>query len=387
MTTQRVYRAAALSVAIFTGLGVPAALAGPAGWEMPFAENARLPKDFRQWEIPRSDGSPLTAFLACLAPAAGAERRPLMIYLDGSGAQSLFVSAGERVGCTTWGLLAQTAGARFHVVAAEKRGVKFLDNLRPGVSEGASDDYLRHATLDGRVADVRVLIDALANQPAVDSSKIVLVGHSEGAVVAAAVAAVEPRVTHVAFLSGGGPTQFFDLLVLQRRRLLEAGKSLEEIETEVSQLERQFGEILAEPQSIEKFFAGHTYRRWASFGQHPPIDALLKSKCRLFLAHGTEDESVPIEAFDLLTVELLRAGRKDVTVHRYAGYDHGLTKRGGKPRRWIGDVFRDVVSWVGEASPAADRAGKQSDAGKPGSEKPGAAPAEPDRSAPSAEKQ
>lgn len=92
---------------------------------------------------------------------------------------------------------------------------------------------------------------------------------------------------------------------------------------------------------------GHAYRRWASFCSHPPVEALLRTKARLFLAHGSADDSVPIEAFDLLCAELIRAGRTDVDIRRYAGRGHSLAPpgaaRGGPP---LADLFDDILNWA-----------------------------------------
>ena len=45
-----------------------------------------------------------------------------------------------------------------------------------------------------------------------DAARTLVIGHSEGGIVAAYVAAKLPKVTHVASLAGGGPTQLFDFV-------------------------------------------------------------------------------------------------------------------------------------------------------------------------------
>jgi pimeloyl-ACP methyl ester carboxylesterase len=312
---------------------------------MGWVANPKLPPVFRQFEIPRPDGSRIVAFLSDFNGGVS-KRKFLMVYLDGSGAQSLFTIANGRTGVGLFGVLARMASARYHVASVEKRGVKFGECDRPGSAESASLEYTRHATRDRRVADVRSLLDTLVRQRQVDSRRIVLVGHSEGADVAAAVAAVDSRVTHVAFLSGGGPTQMFDLLVLTRKRMARENKSPAEIEAAIRTLEDRFRQILTDPDSETKSFMGHAYRRWSSFFRSSPAEALLRTEARLFLAHGTEDESVPIESFDYLVVELLRANKEGVVVRRYPGRDHGLSdsnRPSGRPP--MTDVFEEILTW------------------------------------------
>ncbi|MCG3130416.1 MAG: hypothetical protein FLDDKLPJ_01173 [Phycisphaerae bacterium] len=193
------------------------------------------------------------------------------------------------------------------------------------------------------------LLQPLLEDPAVDPSRVVLVGHSEGAVVAAAVAALEPRVTHVAFLSGCGPSQFFDLMVLRRRAMQKTGRPAEEIERGVAGLEAEFRAILAEPDRVDKTFMGHAYRRWASYGRYAATDDLRRTSCKIFLAHGTDDTSVSIESFDAMTADLLRTGRKNVTVRRYAGRDHSLRAPDAAPQDPpMRDVLDEILAWAKE---------------------------------------
>ena len=244
-------------------------------WNLDFTENPKLPSAFREFAVPRPDGTIMRAYLANIGPNSDA-RRPLMIYLDGSGAGSLFVETKGRIGVSLFGLLAQAADNNFHVVAGEKRGVPFL-NKAYGSGENAPEEYTLNATYEGRVAEARLLLDTLLKQPRIDPTRVVLVGHSEGADVAAAVAAQDPRVTHVAFLAGGGPTQMYDLIILQRKRMRQRGATPEQIEAAVQKLENDYRTIFADPMSATKFFQGHAYRRWSTFFRHPPAGNLLKN--------------------------------------------------------------------------------------------------------------
>jgi len=338
---------AILTIALLSVLAVPRGVQADAeGWSLQWTDNAKLPPVFRQAEISRNDGSRAKVFLADFDKGLS-RRKGLLVYLDGSGAQSLFSIADGRTGVGMFGVIAQVAAPNYHTATVEKRGVEFGASGRPGSGEGASAEYTAHATRGERIADVRLLLDTLIGEPNIDSQRVILVGHSEGADVAAGVAAADPRVTHVAFLSGGGASQMFDLIVLTRRRMAQQNKSPDEIEKAIRRLEEDYRDIFAHPQSETKFFMGHAYRRWSDFFNQPAANALLRTKAKLFLAHGTEDQSVPIESFDFLTVELLRAGKDNVAVRRYPGRDHGLSAPNrpgnGPPMK---DVFEEIISWT-----------------------------------------
>ncbi len=347
MTHRALAKYGALTVALLSVLALLRAVsAGPEGASLKWTDNPKLPPVFKQTEATREDGSRATVFVADFDNDL-TQRKGLLVYLDGSGAQSLFTIRDGKTGVGMFGLLARAATQHYHTAAVEKRGVDFGASGRPGSGEGASEEYTAHATRHERIADVRLLLDILIGELNIDPQRIVLVGHSEGADVAAGVAAADPRVTHVAFLSGGGASQMFDLIVLTRHRLAQQGKSADEIEQAVRRLEKDYRDILADPESVTKFFMGHAYRRWSSFFAHPAAEDLLRTEANLFVAHGTEDQSVPIESFDFLTAELLREGKDNVVVRRYPGRDHGLSapnRPQNKPP--LTDVFEEIISWT-----------------------------------------
>ncbi len=345
-------RGTILYLALFAGAGAFAQVStsspasDPAGWRLEFVANDKLPPVFRQGAAARCDGSTMTFFLGNFDDSLAA-RRPLLVYLDGSGAQSHFVSMGERTGYGIFGLVARRAGGQFHVATVEKRGVSFGDASRHGSAEGASAEYQQHATLADRVADVRLLLDVLLNEPNVDPARVVLLGHSEGSDVAAAVAGADPRVTHVAFLACGGAPQFYDFFLMRRKQLAESGASAEEVEQGITALENEIRDILAQPESETKFWLGHAYKRWATFATHAAAQSLLRSQARLFLAHGSADTSVPIESFDYLVCELLLQRRPGVTIRRYAGRDHSFNPKGVEPSSEpFLEVLNEVLTWA-----------------------------------------
>lgn len=341
--------AAVILAALWAG-AIPARWAAAAeNRALPLVDNALLPPAFKQGEAVRADASRMVFFVSDVNDGLQG-RRPVLIYVEGSGAQSHFPKVGERIGIGIYGLIARHAGDRYHVAATEKRGVEFGDPGKRGVAEGASVDYNEHATLAERVADLRLLLDVLLAAPNVDANRVLVVGHSEGADVAAAAAAEDPRITHVAFLAGGGAAQFFDFFVMRRKQMAAEGATPEEVEQSIAGLEGEIRAVLAEPASTSKFYMGHAYKRWATFATTASADNLVRTRARLYLGHGTEDTSVPIESFDFLVVELLRHGRTDFVARRYVGCDHSFMKKGEEPSsKPFLAVLDDVLAWVDAA--------------------------------------
>lgn len=287
-------------------------------------KNDELPSSFKQFRVPRGDGSFGTAYIATKDDSLS-DKRPLIVFVNGSGAQSHFFKVGEQIGASLFGVIAREMKGDFHLATIEKRGVDFADEVeRPGSAIGASEEYQLNATLEGRVENTRALLDVLMEAPFVDSNKVILFGHSEGADVAAAVAAKDERVTHVVFLSGGGAPQFFDFFVMQRKSMEEQGNTSDEIESAMGKLEQKIAEIMQDSDSIDQFWQGHAYRRWASFATVSSAESLLQSKAKVFAAHGSNDASVPIESFDLLAAKLVAERSSDVKICRFPGRNHAF---------------------------------------------------------------
>lgn len=310
---------------------------------------------FERYFTPDRFGRTITFYLS-VAPAAKAPL-PLALYIQGSGCQSLFKKAGHGVAGGYQNLLRDVAQGRARVLVVEKSGVKYLDEAqRAGTALGASREFLEEHTLPRWAEANAAAVRAAHTLPGVDPSRTLVLGHSEGGIVAARVAAEEPRVTHVASLAGGGPTQLFSLAELARRGRL--GDPAKDAETRVRQVYEGWAQIRADPDSVTRFLWGHPHRRWSSFLKSSVTEELLRSQARVYLAQGTEDASSPLAAFDVLYAELLTRGR-DVTGERIEGADHGFRPKGASgPPAEMKALLGRVVDWfVNSGSAPAGRPG------------------------------
>jgi pimeloyl-ACP methyl ester carboxylesterase len=190
------------------------------------------------------------------------------------------------------------------------------------------------------VADHRAVIDWYLRglEPGVP---VVLVGASEGGDVAAAVAAAEPRITHVVLVGcGGGWSQAQELRheLDQRGSVLGLGS--------LAALEDRFRAIREAPDSVE-LWAGHPYCRWSSFLWAPPLDDLVRVNVPILLIHGDADRAVPVESARALVGAFWARGKRNLTYREHAGLDHRLhdvvRDRSGFPR-----VEVDLVAWFAE---------------------------------------
>ncbi|HVK09783.1 MAG TPA: alpha/beta fold hydrolase [Gemmataceae bacterium] len=282
-------------------------------------------------------GRTITAYLSRPPKASADKALPVILFVSGSGCQSVWTRHEGKVNSGLQGLLYQLAEGRARVLVVEKPGVKPLDNpKRPGTATEGSREFLEEHTLPRWATANAAALRAVLARPDVDPKRVLVAGHSEGGIVAARVAAEVPAVTHVAPLSCAGVTQLFSLADLARRRAPE-GRG----DAAAQAVYDEWAKILARPESVDDFWMGHPYRRWSTFLKSSVIDELKRGKAKVYLAHGTADEADSVAGFDVMRAELLAAGR-DVTAERVEGGDHGLGVKGqGGPRK----VFANVVAW------------------------------------------
>lgn len=270
-----------------------------------------------------------------LDSTTGSAPLPLMVWVQGTGCASLFGRDGKRITQGVQVLLHDVAAGRARVLAVEKPGVEFLDAQPDAGNSGTCrPEFLREHTLDRWAEAIGASIQAAWKLPGVDSSRTLVIGASEGGIVAVHVSNVLPTVTHAASLSGGGPIHLYDFAEFVRRRKLDPEKEVYDC----------YKDILHDPTSTTKFCWGHPYRMLLSFLQTSVLEECLRSKAKLYLVQGTADESNFIAGFDVMRAELARSQREAV-FERVEGADHGLDKPGQMPPDGLLEVLGRVANW------------------------------------------
>lgn len=275
---------------------------------------------------------------------------PLIVFIQGSGCSSAFMRSPEgKVGGGIQMLIYQQANQgqarpRAKVMVVEKPGVSFCDSPeRPGSGIGCSEEFLREHTLERWAGAVSAALESALTLPGIDPSRVLVSGHSEGGIVAAAVAAQRPEVTAVGVLACGGPSQLFDMAELARRPRFD-GEAEEDREARVEEIYDAWSRIAADPMSTTKFEWGHPHRRWSTFLSTSTLELLNKSAARVYLAYGTADQAVPVASTDALRAELVRRGR-DVTCERIVGVDHGYALPGKAGFEGMRGVIARMTEW------------------------------------------
>lgn len=343
-----------MHVMIACALAQPPVPAAPGGVAAP-AEGERVPGQPWVRHVTTDALARRITFYLSESSRAG-DPLPLIVYVHGSGSQSIFTKVGERiVGCAGQSSVLDVAAGRAHVLIVEKPGVAFLDSPKsPGGASEASEEFRREHTLERWAEAVSAAMRAATYLPTVDRSKTLVIGHSEGGLVACKVARDNPLVTHVATLAGGGPSQLYDLVELARRGDFFNVPGAD-AQRRVDLLLGQWNEVIADPDSAERLFLGHPHRRWSSFLASSPMDQLAMFGGEIFIGQGSADKAVLPESAELLRIELLAHGKRS-TFKLIEGADHSFSRVSEDGKRVDGwtPMMRDVVDWF-VGAPQAER--------------------------------
>ena len=222
-----------------------------------------------------------------------------------------------------------------HALAA--RGIASLRYDKRGVGgsvyPGLSEDALRFEHL---VDDAVALAGLLAQDDRI--GRIALVGHSEGALIAA-LAAQEAQAQAVVSIAGAGSRAS----ALMRRQMAD---TLPQDITEpafaaLAALEAQQA-VDDVPDALFLLFRPTVQPYLISWFRHDPPAVLADLHVPVMLVHGSADTQVGVEH-----AQWLQAGKPDARLEIVAGMDH-LMGVGGDTRRGADVVGGAVAAWLQE---------------------------------------
>jgi hypothetical protein len=233
---------------------------------------------------------------------AGASRVPIVITITGSGAH---YRDGNRDPNDRYRPFRQIAER------LSRCGIATLLLDDRGV--GASDGDAASATLEDTAADVRAAIDDVRHRPVVDGSRVALIGHSYGGVVAPLVAAADPTIAAVVLL-GGPATSFRETMRYQHRYRIAHDDSIP-IDRKDAALEAAMRQ-----QDLNVTRSTEAWRR--SVQDRDPLLTARKLRMPVLILHGLTDRAVdPANAMSL-EAAIREGGNQGVKRHLFPGLNH-----------------------------------------------------------------
>lgn len=286
------------------------------------------------------------------------DKKPLIVYLQGSTNLPLYyLKPNQKYYYNGVTLNLDVISNSYHVILISKPNTPLADSIKIAPSgrkyypmrEGYREKY----SLDWRANSADKVINHALENLNIDTSTIIVWGHSEGSQVAPAVAVRNKKVTHVVSMMGNSLNHLYDFILMERMSALNGDKSNEEAQANIDSLYTEFEKIYKDPKSTTKEWFGETYYKWSSFTINSPIDHMLQLDIPILYVAGGEDYH-SILNMDYAKLEFLRKGKDNLTYKVYPNCDHFFmetqTDETGKTE-WIDhlvEVNGFALKWVAE---------------------------------------
>ncbi len=255
---------------------------------------------------------------------------PLMIKYDSLGKQKIY---------NVFPFNPDSLSKEYHLAIISKPNIPLAINERSLNSDMTYSDspgsfpkkYIERNLLDYYVQRNIAVIKFLQRQSWISKTKLIVAGHSEGSTIAAKIAFVYPKVTHLIYSSGNPFGRIIS--IIEMARVMETDTA-----TYAEDAIKNWEKIVADSNNtIAK--QGDSYKATYGFSIPPPINYLSKLKIPILVTYGTKDYRL-VSFVDYLRVETIRQRKKNFTFKAYIGTEHNFF-----PLKPNGEINYDIFNW------------------------------------------
>ena len=223
--------------------------------------------------------------------------------------------------------------------ALTRAGIAVLrvDDRGVGKSTGDKEKFTSFDKAD----DVHVEVDWLRTQTGIDPKRIMLVGYSEGGLIAPMVAAKDPAIAAIITLAGPGVPG------MEVARYQVEQPILRDPKISAANREQVFAKEFAE---ALKDLSAHE----SSYLTIDPSSYDRQVRCPALIIQGGADATVPVRSAERIAAAMRAAGNPDVSVRVLPGISHSLLPDpGGLPSGWAAlpafltapDLLDELTRW------------------------------------------
>ena len=199
--------------------------------------------------------------------------------------------------------------------------------------------YIQTDSPELRAEDAINVLESILATHQYDS--VILLGGSEGALVANLITA-QVNIIDASIVFNGGGRWFFDDVLYN---VGVTSKTTQQAEDDTAGLTGFTQHILSsEPFDVE--VSGHGYRWWRNALEIDQLSLLAKTDSPVLLIQSQKDKSVSPILVNKMVSELAAIGKKNIRYLEYGSLDHGLRDRDGVSR--MDEVVEDIKAWLDE---------------------------------------
>lgn len=224
------------------------------------------------------------------------------------------------------------------VLLIEKYGInRKLKYSKDAERKDCPAQYLEKDNPAQRVADIKTVLDIVRKDG--QYKTFILLGGSEGAVIANLVSADVDSIDATIAFNGGGRWFIDDVshsIAVKHKNPAAARKEVDDF--------KGFAEHVLNSKPFELEVSGHGYHWWKKMLSIDQLDTLKKVKSPLLIIQGGMDTSVSPQKTDELVLRLEELGKNNIEYRRYEALDHGFKDSDGQSQRK--EVVSDINMWL-----------------------------------------
>lgn len=224
------------------------------------------------------------------------------------------------------------------VLLVEKYGID--SKLKYSTDPARKDcpaQYLEKDSPAQRVADIKTVLDTVRKDG--QYKTLILLGGSEGAVIANLMTADVDYINATIAFNGGGRWFIDDVshsIAVKHKNPAAARKDVDDF--------KGFAEHFLNSKPFELDVSGHGYHWWKQMLSIDQLDTLIKVNSPLLIIQGGMDTSVSPQKTDEMMQRLKELGKSNIEYRYYEALDHGLKDSDGKSLRK--KVVSDINFWL-----------------------------------------
>jgi len=247
-----------------------------------------------------------------LVPKSGTRPFAAVVMISGSGLQT----RDSRIALPG---LEQYAPFRQIAERLASDGVAVLRADDRGVGGSTGRETLENATTTSLAEDTRAQIAWLRGRREIDPQRIIVIGHSEGASIAAMVGASDPKVSALVLMAGVGK-RGADVSIEQQEDMLRSDTTMSEA-TRASLRAQQ-------KEAVKTILAGgdvpgQKFNAWTrEYFSYDPLVTIRKVKQPMLILQGERDRQVDQSHATLLANAAREAGNTRVTLRVFPTLNH-----------------------------------------------------------------
>ncbi|MFS1526207.1 alpha/beta hydrolase family protein [Microbulbifer sp. 2304DJ12-6] len=197
--------------------------------------------------------------------------------------------------------------------------------------------YLQKDSPKQRVSDIKIVLDIVRKDD--KYSNFIVLGGSEGAIIANLLAASIDYVDATISFNGGGRWFIDDII----HSIMSGYENSDDAKEGIAGF-RKFSEHILNSKVFALEVSGHGYSWWHQMLSIDQLNVLQKVDSPLLVLQGGIDLSVSPQKVDELILALRKLGKENIEYLTYEGLDHGFNNIQGQSERE--KVVNNINTWL-----------------------------------------